>query len=440
MKAAADVKPAARLVQMAGHVGQLLRDPRGHWPRLAGMTDGPLASPWPWLAAQALLQLAAAALQAHAMTVPALFARALAGVLLGWGVGSLLVWFWSPRFGGGAEGWRALRLALHAAWPAVLASLPAALLAWLLPLLGVLLQLAGVVGSVLLLRLGLPPLMRVPEARATRCTAAIVASALLLMLLLLLARCATPTAGPAGPLGGTQAVAGAAGPAASHTGLPGRPKRVDEAAQGDGSGTLVIDPEAARRAWEDGMAAASAALAKDGPSLPGAASGALPLSPAPPSQLAELLPETLCGLPRQSLESRLVRFPPTRQGEPQASAEALAEYRGPGRGAGPVLRLTLADRTPAAAVFASLRQSGVLGVQNDRRLPQGWLRLRDDGSSLVEERWDGGRHEAAVRALVADRYLVSALLLQADAPDCARQAIRAVDWRQLQAWAALPPR
>lgn len=430
-----DAAPATWPALLLWHTRQLLRSPREHWSRLAAAGPGPLGRVGPWLGALLLVQSVAVLVRAPLHDAFGLLLQGLLATLLGLALGTLLAWFWAPRFGGGRAAGRAGRLTLHAAWPAALAGILAAPLALAFHGLAMVVQLAGAAASIYQLRQGLPPMLQVPQARAWRCTAAIVASAVLSMLLLMLSRCAITAVGPAGPMDGAPTAATAGAPTLRGPGTPNRTRTDDDGGRGSGTGALVIDPDAARGAWERGMAAASAAMAQGGPRMAAPVAGALQLNPSVPSRLAELLPESLCGMSRSSLTSRLLHNPPTPQGVPQDYAEALAEYRGPRGTPGPVLRMTIADRTPAAGVFVSLKQSGVLGIQDERRTAHGWLRMHLEGNTLVEARWDGARREDAVHALVADRYLISAVVDQAASPECANQAVRAVDWRQLEAWA-----
>lgn len=433
-----DTVPATWPARLLWHTRQLLRSPRDHWPRLAATGPGPLGRVGPWLGALLLAQAVAVLVRAPLRDAIGLLVQGLLATLLGLSLGTLLAWFWAPRFGGDRAAGRAGRLTLHAAWPAALAGLLAALLAFASHGLAMVVHLAGAAASIYQLRQGLPPMLQVPQAKAWRCTAAIVASAVLLMLLMMLSRCAITAGGQAGPMDGAPTAATAGTPTPRSPGNPHRARTDDDGGKGSGTGALVIDPDAARGAWERGMAAASAAMAQGGPRMAPPVAGSLQLNPSVPSQLAELLPETLCGLSRSSLTSRLLRNPPTPQGVPQDYAEALADYRGPRGTPGPVLHLTIADRTPAAGVFISLKQSGVMGTQNERRTARGWMRMHLEGNTLVEERWDEARREDAMYALVAERYLVSAVVDQAASPQCASQAARAVDWRRLEAWAAEP--
>lgn len=431
--------PSGWLGLLAWHLARLAREPRAQWLMLARAGSAaapglePLARLTPWLLVLLGGQALAALLQRPGAGLAGLLAALLA-TAAGLGLSLLLVQAWVPRFGGQRDRRRAAQLVLHAAWPALAAALLAALLAGLRPWPALALQLLGALWCLYLLRLGLPPLMRVPEPRAWPCTAAIAASALLLALLLMLARCGLPQPGAAG-LAGAGSALPAASPASAMNGRGPSQRVAVEASRDAGTGLVQIDMEAAREAWERGMAAASAPRPSGAASLNAPAGGALAAAMAGPSRLAELLPERLCGLPRRSLQSRLIRQPAAADGRPQDYAEALAEYRDvPG---GPVLRMTLADRTPAVGVMIGLHQ---LGLQEQRNTAHGWLRTREVDGVFMDERWDSRRREAGVRALIADRFLVNATLLQAETPDCAAEAVRAPDWRRLQAWAKEPSR
>ena len=145
--------------------------------------------------------------------------------------------------------------------------------------------------------------------------------------------------------------------------------------------------------------------------------------------LGELMPATACGQPRESLESKLARFP---KGE---LAQALAGFGQ--RGSGVTVRMEIGDNTPKAAGLAQVRS---FMPEQDRTTSRGYQRRRSEGDIYIDDRWDAPRREAWFAVLIAGRFVVHATATGVDEPACAEAAVRSVDWKRLADMAQAPVR
>ena len=427
---------------MIARLTGLLFSPRATWTRIAADPPGTFGAIAGWLLPLALVPFAATLLRFTVFTA-----------ILGPGAG----FAFAPYVLGGA----ALRYAFLVAWALVLVAIvnalatrfeaspnvsrASAVVAYALTPALVLsifaavpvLQygaVAGLAWSVVLLRLGLPPLMRAPDRRATAYALTVAVLAALLALLILLVPSCTPPPGDDGGADGAGALKPADGAAAP--GGKGRPTgSPDERLTGadrQGTGAIDLDEfqgESVRDLIEKNVSADRMREVEEAARLAAEAAGKIPFKPAEPSMLAELVPGTACGLPRASLESKLARFP---AGD---MAEAQARFGESGQQA--QVRMSIGDNTTAASGMSQIRK---LFPGKDRTTDRGYERFRSEGDLYFDERWDSRRREARFAVLIANRFVVSVVATGIESPECAEAAARAVDWDKLAGLAASPAR
>lgn len=428
---------------MIARLTGLLFSPRAAWTRIAADPPGAFGAIAGWLLPLALVPFAATLLRFTIFTAilgPGAgfaFAPYVLGdaairyaFLVAWAlVVIVLVNALATRFEASPNGSRASAVVAYALTPALLLSIVAAV-----PFLQYAAA-AGLVWSVALLRLGLPPLMRAPDRRATAYALAVAVLAALVALLVLLVPSCTPPPGDDGGSG----VAGVLKPAdggAAAPGGKGRPtSSPDERLVGadrKGTGAINLDDlqgESVRELIEKNVSADRMREVEKASRLAAEMAGKIPFKPAEPSMLGEMVPATACGLPRASLESKLARFPAGDMAEAQAR---FSESGNPAQ-----VRMSIGDNTTAAGGMSQIRR---LFPEKNRTTDRGYERFRSEGDLYFDERWDSRRREARFAVLIANRFVVSVVATGIESPECAEAAARAVDWNTLAGLAASPAR
>jgi hypothetical protein len=428
---------------MIARLTGLLVSPRAAWDRIAADAPGAFGAIAGWLLPLALVPFGATLLRFTIFTAilgPGAgfaFAPYVLGdaalryaFLVAWALVVIaLVNALAPRFEASPTLSRASAVVAYALTPALLLSMFAAV-----PVLqyG---AVAGLVWSVVLLRLGLPPLMRTPDRRATAYALTVAVLASLLALLVLLVPSCTPPPGDDGGTGEAGVLKPADGGAAAPGGK-GRPtSSPDERLTGadrKGTGAINLDEfqgDSVREHIEKNVSADRMREVEEASRLAAETAGKIPFKPAEPSILGEFVPATACGLPRASLESKLARFPAGDMAEAQAR---FGESGNPTQ-----VRMSIGDNTTAAAGMSQIRK---LFPGKDRTTDHGYERFRSEGDRYFDERWDSRRREARFAVLIANRFVVSVVATGIESPGCAEAAARAVDWEKLAGLAVLPAR
>ncbi|GGF07864.1 hypothetical protein GCM10011611_11680 [Aliidongia dinghuensis] len=293
------------------------------------------------------------------------YVLALAGVF----VLALVIDVLAPRFGGQSNRVQAFKVAAYsstAAWVAGIFSL--------LPWLGVL----GILGlySLYLLYLGLPRLMKAPEAKALGYTATVIVVAVVLYLVL-------------GFIGGRLAGFGASVP----------PERAATATQGSAGSAGTIDlPNGAHLDMGKLQSAVNqlGAVAKQiDPSQSGNKStdaGAPPVKAVSTDSLKALLPASLPGgFSRTELSS----------GTAFGGAGAEATYQSGSN----TLKLSVTDLA-AAGSLASL--AGVFGIESDHETATGFDKVARVNGQLTVQQYDRQSHAGKYSVLIDDRFMIGA--------------------------------
>lgn len=303
------------------------------------------------------------------------YGLALAGVF----VLALVIEALASSFGGTKDRIQALKVAAYASTAAWLAGI-----FQIYPQLAVL----GILGlySLYLLYLGLPVLMKAPADKALGYTVVTVIVAVVLWIVI-----GALTTAVTGALTRGANMGGAFGSGAATVTLPGG-ERVE---------TRGLE-EAARR-----MEEASARIA-EGRATPVAA----------PADLAALLPASVGGLGRVSLESETSGV----EGMNASAAEAVYE-RGDAR-----ITLTVADMGDMA-VLGNL--AGALGVQSSREDDDGYERVGRVDGRMTRESWSRSSRQGEYSVMVADRFQVQAEGANVDM-DVLRAAVNGVDFRRIE--------
>jgi hypothetical protein len=420
----------------------LLTAPSAEFTAIAAGPVRPAAILLGWLAPMALLPFAATVLRVTLFAsifgaqtswdvLPALVGNAAAQYLF------LIVWVcavaWvadelAPRFGGRRGYARAFAAVAFALAPAFVLSLST-----MLPLVGVL-ALAGLPWWVWLLRLGLPRLMGAPDERALKYAVTVAVAGLLLALLaLLVPDCRGPIATEEGS-GVAAVLVPAPGGAAVVAGRGAATTSPDERLVGidkEGAGALNLEMfkgasvgEALENLVDPDMVREFERVAREAARV----DARIPFKPAEPSMLGELMPATGCNLARVELESKLSKLP---TGD---VAQATARF---GQFGGPVLRMEIGDRSPLATGLRVIRP--VMGTRTTTNA-QGYTRYMEDGTRYIDNRWNVPRKEDRYAVLLAERFVVSAVVTGVETPGCAEAAVRSVDWAALEAMAGSPAR
>ena len=296
----------------------------------------------------------------------------------------------------------------------------------------------GSSGPSLLLRLGLPPLMRSPERRSTAYTTTVTAIAVLLaLLMLLMPSCATTASRGRRRRCRRRARPGGLGKAAPAGGKGKRTSSPDERLVGadkQGSGALNLDDlpkESIREMIDRTVDPKKMRELEEAARIAAETAGKIPFKPAEPSMLGELVPAVACGQPRQLLEAKLARFPQGR-GSPRRWRASVS------RGAACQVRMEIGDNSPRAGGMTQLRK---LMPDQSQTTTRGYQRRRSEGDVYIDERWDAPRPRGVLRR--AHRRPVRRA--SPSPPASTRRAApnrrsRSVDWAKLAAMAQAPVR
>ncbi len=268
---------------------------------------------------------------------------------------ALIADFVVTKFDGTANRLNAFKLAVYSATAAWIAGIFSAI-----PGLSIL----GLLGlySFYLLYTGLPVLMKVPQDKAAICTAAIAAAAILLSL-----------------------VAGALlGPVSGLFGGMGMGSPADIAAESSGGSVTVpgvgtIDTGKLEEATQK---------------LEAASKNATEAKPVDPAQLKAMLPDSLGGYKRTSIETQSMGAGGV--GGAQASARyELGDKQ---------LRVELTDM---AAVGALAGIGAALNVNQEKETDHGFERTRTVDGQMVKEEWDNEGKRGTYSTTVANRFMIS---------------------------------
>jgi hypothetical protein len=281
----------------------------------------------------------------------------------------------APRFGGQAQLFKAFQLIAYgctAGWlGGVFSVLPS------LGMLGVITALY----SVYLVYLGVPVLMRVPQARAVGYTAALIACGVVAALVVgLVTSLVTPRPGGLSGLGSTGGLGGLG--SVVGTGALGRAPAqgapVSVKVPGTGISIDTAKVEAASRRMEEAQARGDTEAAGQAMGdMMSAALGGKGGAPLAPETLRALLPEALGTIPRTAVEARSeaalgVQF--TKVSAQYSEGERLIEVRMQDIGAVPALALGMAgwssstvDRETPEEVERVFRRDGVAIKENYRK-------------------------------------------------------------------------
>lgn len=268
---------------------------------------------------------------------------------------ALIADFLVTRFGGTAHRLNAFKLAIYSATAAWLAGIFAAI-----PGLSIL----GLLGlySFYLLYTGLPVLMKVPQDKAAVCTAAIAAAAIVLALI-------------AGAL--LAPVSAMFGGMGMHRGVG-----MTDAA---GGGTLTVP----------GVGTIDTGKIEEaGRKLEAASKNAAEAKPVDPAQLKAMLPETLGGYRRSSIETQSMGAAGV------GGAQATARYEQGDRR----VRVELTDMA-AVGAFAGL--GAALNVNREKETEHGFERTRTVDGQMVQEEWDSEAGRGKYATTIANRFMVS---------------------------------
>jgi hypothetical protein len=307
--------------------------------------------------------------------------------LIGTYVLALIIDALAPTFDGTRSRTQAFKIAAYsstAAWLAgVFAIIPA--LSWL-----------SIVGlySLYLFYLGLPLLMRVPAAKATSYTAAVIVAAIVLFVVIgaittSIGRVFVGTPAETGQLSGTLAVPGV--------------------------GTVDLGKiEAASKQAE---AAANRMQAATAGAAAGAASGAM----VPAAALQALLPATLGAYRRTELSSS------------SANAGGLGgtQVEGKYENGANAFRLNVTDIAAAGAIAAL---GSAFNVQSSHQTATGYDKTETIDGRMTTEKWDSGSKNGSYSVLVANRFMVAAEGTVGDIAEL-KQAVAAIPADQLEALA-----
>jgi len=264
---------------------------------------------------------------------------------------AFIVDFVVTKFGGAAHRVNAFKLAIYSSTAAWLAGIFVAV-----PGLGVL----GLLGlySFYLLYTGLPVLMKVPEDKAVLCTVAIAAAAILLALLV--SALLRPATAMFGGMGGAESALHGGG---------------EVTVPGLGTIDTARLEEAGRRLEEATNQTAQA-------------------RPVETAQLKALLPETLDGWRRVSIETRSMGAAGV------GGAQAGADYERDGRR----IRVELTDMA-AAGALAGL--GAALNVTQEREDDSGFERTRTEDGRVVRETWNKAERRGSYATTIDNRFLIS---------------------------------
>jgi len=282
------------------------------------------------------------------------------------------------KFDGAAHRVNAFKLAVYSSTAAWLAGIFVAI-----PGLG----LFGLLGlySFYLLYTGLPVLMKVPQDKAMLCTIAIAAAAILLAIVV--SALLRPATAMFGGIGGVES--------ALHSGG-------EVTVPGLGTIDTARLEEAGRKLEEATQQNAHA-------------------RPVDSAQLRTLLPETLGGYRRVSIETRSMGAAGV------GGAQASADYERDGRR----IRVELTDMA-AAGALAGL--GAAFNVTQEREDDSGFERTRTENGRMVRETWDATERRGSYAATLDNRFLIS-VSGDADSFEALKAIAAAIDPAKLTALA-----
>jgi hypothetical protein len=339
-------------------------------------------------------------------------ATGLKWLVLMYGFGLAGVYFWSlvinllaPTFGGQKDSVQALKTAAYAATAVWVGSV-----AQLVPWIGWLVGLAAAIYGIYLLYLGLPHTMKAPADRAAGYTAVAIIVAVVLSWIIWAI---------VGGIVGRGMWGG--GPDVTVT---------DGGFEKDSAGAALEEwakqMEAAGKQMEDSAEANQGvpSAAAVGALVGAAVGGNTGVTALPTDELKAFLPESLGGLPRNSLSA-----------ERDAAlgfgvSEAIAEY---GDDTGRRLRLEISDTGGAKGLLALAAWAN---VESEKQWDGGYERSYRADGRMIHERWDSGRNQGEYSVIVGNRFAVE-IAGQAASIDELKAALAAdVDIAGLEATAA----
>lgn len=363
-----------KLVQ---RVINILKSPKSEWPVIAAEPATPASIYMPYVLLLAAIgpvalligggdygffQLSGGMLLRSAI---AQYVSALIGVALF----ALVIHFLAPTFGGTRNYTQALKSAAYAMTASYLAGIGSVVGLGL----GTLIALAGMIYSIYLLYLSLPHTMKAPPEKATAYTVVTILACIVVGVLLAIftrslgmgsamspmSREDVPTFDPDSPLGRLEQAG-----------------RAMEQAQRDGAQTGAVDPGAALGAALGAMAGAQGAV-----------------EALPSDTLKAFLPETLGGLPRQSVEAERNAMMGLQV------SRAAAEFREDGR----TVDLEITDTGGAAGLMAFAGWAQLEGTREEGTRTE--RTAREDGR-VIHEQWDSADGDGEYTMIVGNRFVV----------------------------------
>lgn len=289
---------------------------------------------------------------------------------------ALVVNFLAPTFGGEKNDLQALKVVAYsytAAWVAGAGQI--------LPWIGMLIALAGSIYSIYLLYLGLPVLMKCPQAKAMGYTAVTMVAAMVISFMV-----SAVVGGlfggmgmlPAGPMNGP-------GQGSFEQDSPGA--KVEEWTKKLDSATREMEQAQqsgdARQQSEAMGKMMATALGNDGQ-----------IETLAPERLRGFLPETLSGYSRSSVSAE-------RTGAMGFQiSTATASYQ---NGSGNTLDLEITDMGLAKGVMAF---AGWFGVEQEKMTDTGFEKTYRRGKDFFHERWDSGSGSGEYGTVAGERFIV----------------------------------
>lgn len=326
--------------------------------------------------------------------------------LVGVFIVALIVNALAPTFGGQKDSVQALKVVAYAYTAGWVAGI-----GMLLPALGMLFAIAGIVYGVYLLYLGLPPLMKCPQEKATAYAVVTIVTAIVVSIVL---------SAVLGSVLGTRGALGMSGFGLHH---------------GDNNVSFDGDSAGGKLAqWAQGMeqagkqleAAQKSGAAQNttnavGNMVASAVSGGSKVEALTPERIKGFLPETLGGLKRVEASAE-------RNGAlGMQVAEAKARYADDSGGRS--LNLEITDMGSAKGLMALASWAN---VEVDRQTQTGYEKTYRQGGNMIHEQWDSLSKHGEYGAVVGERFAVK---IESDGADVAvlKAALGGVDLAGLAA-------
>jgi hypothetical protein len=334
--------------------------------------------------------------------------QAYVATLVGVFIVALIVNALAPSFGGQKDSVQALKVVAYsytAGWVAGLGVL--------LPGLGILFLLAGIGYGVYLLYLGLPPVMKCPQEKATGYAVVAIITAIVVSVVLSMV------------LGSVLGTRSGLGLGAGGFGL-----RHDDSAvtfDGDSAGGKLGQWARSMDAAGKQMAAAQksgdpqAAANAMGKIMATAAGGGAQVEALAPERIKSFLPDSLGGLKR-------VETTAERNGA-LGMQVAVARARYAEQGGGRAMELEITDMGSAKGLMALATWAN---VEQDRETQTGYEKTYRQGGNMVHEQWDSGSKHGEYGQVLGERFAVK---LSGDNTDIAtlKSALGGVDLAGLEA-------